>query len=194
MQTLKEELRSRLIEEATREFIANGYEKASLRKIAKAAGTTIGNVYRYFPNKEELFYSITTPVYESFAHFLQHHDSETVPEHTDTAFRQAIGQVLTAHEAAFTDGFLLLLEGSQGTKYEGVREEFQTLVAQHATEHIEQAGKQAVFHPQFPRIVAAGFLAGLVTILKQSRSAAETQQLLGEYILFYSRGMAGALG
>lgn len=53
-QKLKDETRTKIIEAAKKEFLEKGYEDASMRNIAASAGITVGNIYRYFENKEEL--------------------------------------------------------------------------------------------------------------------------------------------
>jgi AcrR family transcriptional regulator len=53
-QILKPELKEAIIQSARNEFYINGFEGASMRNIAKAAHMTVGNLYRYFKNKEDL--------------------------------------------------------------------------------------------------------------------------------------------
>ena len=53
-QKLKDELRQAIIEAAKEEFLQKGYENASMRSIAAKADITVGNIYRYFENKEDL--------------------------------------------------------------------------------------------------------------------------------------------
>ena len=53
-QKLKEGLRQAIIDAAREEFLDKGYEDASMRNIAAKAGITVGNIYRYFRNKEDL--------------------------------------------------------------------------------------------------------------------------------------------
>lgn len=48
-----------ILEAGKREFLAYGYEKASLRRIAAKAGVTTGAIYGYFPGKEALFEALT---------------------------------------------------------------------------------------------------------------------------------------
>ena len=45
-----------------REFLQNGFQNASLRNIAAAAGLTTGAIYGYFQDKNALFDAIVTPV------------------------------------------------------------------------------------------------------------------------------------
>ena len=53
-QILKEGLRIAIINSAKNEFLNNGYENASMRNIAKNANMTVGNLYRYFENKDAI--------------------------------------------------------------------------------------------------------------------------------------------
>jgi AcrR family transcriptional regulator len=45
-------VRSRILQKAVELFAARGYEATGMREIARAAGTSIGNCYFYFENKE----------------------------------------------------------------------------------------------------------------------------------------------
>ena len=56
-------LKERLVLAARDRFLAHGVDGASLREIAKAAGTTIGMVYYYFPTKDDLFVAVVEQVY-----------------------------------------------------------------------------------------------------------------------------------
>ncbi|MFI3202301.1 MAG: helix-turn-helix domain-containing protein [Eubacteriales bacterium] len=44
-----------ILEVAKQEFLANGFEKASMRTIASKACVTTGALYARFPNKDEMF-------------------------------------------------------------------------------------------------------------------------------------------
>ena len=56
--------KTRLIEAASREFAARGYDGASLRQICASAGVTTGALYFFFRNKEDLFRTVVEPVVE----------------------------------------------------------------------------------------------------------------------------------
>ena len=53
-QKLKDESRQAIIQSAKEEFLEKGYKNASMRNIAKKANMTVGNLYRYFPSKEDI--------------------------------------------------------------------------------------------------------------------------------------------
>ena len=60
-QILKEELRNQILQASKEEFLQKGYKDASLRCIAKKAHMTVGNLYRYFENKEDINNKIVEP-------------------------------------------------------------------------------------------------------------------------------------
>ncbi len=51
----KEEMRRAILAAAQAELASVGFEKTTLANVATRAGTSIGNVYKYFSGKEELF-------------------------------------------------------------------------------------------------------------------------------------------
>lgn len=52
------ESRKRILDAAIRVFSEHGYAKASMRTIAKAADISIGGLYLYFRNKEDLYLTL----------------------------------------------------------------------------------------------------------------------------------------
>jgi|SRR5579871_952334 AcrR family transcriptional regulator len=50
--------RTQLIEAARRLFAEHGYEATTMQQVVAAAGTSIGNCYFYFPNKESLLLAV----------------------------------------------------------------------------------------------------------------------------------------
>lgn len=62
MQTPKEHTRKEILQAAREEFIQLGFEKASMRTIAKKAKVSTSNIYNYFENKEHLLTEILQPV------------------------------------------------------------------------------------------------------------------------------------
>lgn len=52
------EKRRRIIETATMEFAKKGYHDASISNIASKSGISVGSIYKYFDNKQDLFLTI----------------------------------------------------------------------------------------------------------------------------------------
>ena len=62
MQYLKDVVRTRIVNAAIAEFKEYGYSNASIRNIAETAAISLGNIYRYYENKEDLFLTIINPL------------------------------------------------------------------------------------------------------------------------------------
>ena len=54
MPKIIENLRPRLVEEARRQTLADGYAAMTVRSVAKACGVGVGTLYNYFPSKDAL--------------------------------------------------------------------------------------------------------------------------------------------
>ena len=57
-QVKKSDIQDRILESAFSLVSADGYQAASMPKIAKKAGITPGNIYRYYNSKFELFHDV----------------------------------------------------------------------------------------------------------------------------------------
>ena len=64
MQYLKNDVREKILKAAIAEFKENGYANASIRNIAVNAHISLGNIYRYFTNKEALYCAVVEPLME----------------------------------------------------------------------------------------------------------------------------------
>lgn len=52
------EKRKRILEAATGEFALRGFENANMNTIAKKSGVSVGSLYKYFENKQDLFLTV----------------------------------------------------------------------------------------------------------------------------------------
>ena len=55
---ISKEKRDRIINVATKEFALKGFENANINDIAKKAEISVGSLYKYFDNKQDLFLTI----------------------------------------------------------------------------------------------------------------------------------------
>ncbi len=199
MQTKKVEVRERLIAVGLEHFSAEGFEKASLRKIVKDAGTTLGNYYNYFLNKEALFEAIVDESYRGFELFLQQHKEEEKTEASAEITPEVLAgaeEVLEAQIKALvpflTPAFLLLIEGSKGTRYESFRGGIVDFFAGHYSEHLQSQGIDDPY--DYGKVAGDMFVSGLIQIVRRTSSTTELVESMRHHFLFFVYGTVGMIG
>jgi len=190
MQTLKEEVKDSIVSSATDEFLKMGFEKTSMRNIAEKSGITAGNLYRYFRNKEELFYHITTPAYNALFRMIDDHnnndDHESIEDLDMSEIHSVIESGWDLFSAIFVDyhrEILILIDGSRGTKYETAKKEIIAYGTGHAVEHLHEyyPGESKSFYKIMGSAISAGFYEGVLEILRKSRKKSEISRSVLEY-------------
>jgi AcrR family transcriptional regulator len=201
MQYKKDELRLALLNEARNEFLEKGFIQASVRQIAKRAGTTIGNFYHYYGSKEAIFDALVGDAHEKFQWFIQHHNETEAPAYlqgvTDPViWRQALKEFASPLMQLFTDAFLLLLACSEGTRHQSARESLKNVLAEHFTEHMNelQRAELPAWVLAHNELVADLFITGVVRIMKEQADTQVRENMLIEHLLFTFLGAMGVMG
>lgn len=76
MQSLKEDVRQRILIAARDEFIEHGVRDTPIRAVAERAGIAVGNVYNYFSSKDALFQEVMRPLLSSLNRYVLSHNEE----------------------------------------------------------------------------------------------------------------------
>lgn len=180
MQHTKEEIRNRILEAAEMEFDENGYAGASMRKIVSRAGTSLGNLYRYYANKEELFLSIVEPVMEACI------------QQTGMLFDGTLQEVEAAVEpmvdfVAMHSRIFRMLENGPSEHYGAFLERFTRRVSQslesYAREHCPEQVER-IANPNFFHAVGQGFVSVLRLTLEHYENKEKTTTYLRELLRF----------
>lgn len=74
---IPEAKRKRVLDAATEEFATYGFENTSIQQIAKKAEISVGSVYKYFENKDELFAMVVKENLSLLEELLLHHLSSS---------------------------------------------------------------------------------------------------------------------
>lgn len=198
MQIKKEEVRMALLDAAEKEFFDKGFKNASLRKIIKAAGTTIGNFYNYFDSKEAIYEALVEGEYNKFVYFIEHHDEINRPDYlweiADVRkWRSVMFEFIEAYIPPFSNRFVLLIEGSEGTRFEKTRDILLQVLTEHFLSHMEEFGHSHV-HPEMAEIIAIQFIEGFLFILKNYKEETIRKKLITEHFLFHIIGSMSLIG
>ncbi|EST54303.1 hypothetical protein T458_13260 [Brevibacillus panacihumi W25] len=68
---MKQDKKQKIVEAASKLFAEKGYEKASIKEIAKEAGITSGLVHYYFQNKEEVLSDVVLEASHQYTRDMQ---------------------------------------------------------------------------------------------------------------------------
>jgi AcrR family transcriptional regulator len=135
--------RDEIVVAARRCVIRYGFHAASMAEIAKAAHMSVGQIYRYFPNKEAIIHAIVERI---VAHRLQ--DIVNAPPREDVAADLA-ERLLGEGPAGFReDQFLLLEVTAEATRNPAVAE-----IARQAADRLH-ARMVTQFRADFPELSA----------------------------------------
>lgn len=194
----KDEMRAAIVSAAAAEFAEHGVPQTPLTRIAERAGTSIGNLYKYFASKDELFRAaVPVAIAEQFGRLLQ-----VRVEALDGARR--VGSLPRGHAyhqrshelLQFTlqhrAPILFLLEHSEGTPFAGFSDRLtrrlSRLAMQYARHAYPRAQLTAARQRALGRIYRA-FLGALATVLRQERSAAALAQATAYLTAYHLAGL-----
>jgi AcrR family transcriptional regulator len=195
MQTLKEEIRNKIIQAAIEEFSRLEYDKASMRTIAKAAGISVSNTYNYYKSKDELFVSIIEPVFNQLKDILRRsfqQSMKSVAGNNLHIFIESIVKELIQMEAHERKLILILIEHSAGTKFEKSREEIVNLLRMHFGEALRKPGSPAQMEESqtyILTIIANNYIDGLFQILRDYRGREWAEQNLRTILTYHISGI-----
>lgn len=157
-------VRKKLLAAARAEFLHCGYQKASLRTMAQAAGVSTGSVYFFFGSKEELFHAVVDGVAEKLRRLMidgarGEYDGTLSGEDNDRAFIEC----LHAHP----EEALILLEKAADSPMAGFREEIVALLEKGFMAFFLRSGGEAADAPLINLLVEQRVHAMLTLIARR---------------------------
>ena len=179
-------------------FSEKGYQAAKVADISAFSGVSVGNIYRYYKNKDEIFYSV---VPESF------------PDQLLGVIRDKINAARDKHDAGsrqfedVTEAFfcfmlanqkkiLIVLTGSNGTQYSDMRSQLagsllsvvKSIYEEKYIAYISRFGSDEMLHLIYENLIAAyGHVLGL------SYTEKEMVNLIKQINLYHFSGITRLL-
>lgn len=140
----------RILESAKREFLARGFEKASLKTICQNAEVTTGALYKRYAGKEDLFRAVVADTMEDLNAVARAKcalDPATLPD-------EALIKAWDMDEDAMMwwfqylydrhDGFLLLLSRAEGTSYANFQHDWVELMTNCTNTYYQEAFRRGL--------------------------------------------------
>lgn len=181
-QVLKDEIKDNILKAALQEFYDKGYKSAAMRNIAEKAKIPTGLIYSYYKNKEALFCAVLSPVLYDWQRVLAaKHD-----EHDDEIY----GLSWTETECLINlfehrQEFIILVDKSEGTKYEHEKERFIGEIETHLNKHRKDENTEIVFI----HIIANNFVDGMMQIMYHYKGKEWAVMMLHKLSKMYLSGI-----
>lgn len=191
--------RERILAAARAEFLDKGFERASLRAIAAAAGVTTGAIYGSFRGKADLFDALVEPAGEGlYQHYLAY---ERGFFERDLAARTFEGMQRFEEEVVHEvfdfiydnmDAFRLILTRSAGTRWKDYLDRFAEIEVRSTHRYAEVMSAQGVRTADIPdplvRMVARLFVEGYFHPVVAGMTRDEAHAYIRDYERFFHAG------
>ncbi len=139
----------RIMESAKKEFLAYGFEKASLKAICEDAGVTTGALYKRYEGKEDLFCAVVADTVAALDAFVEERSAPQVCTLSDEMLIKA-WEMRESMLAWFRflyeyhDGFVLLISCAGGTQYANFQHDFVETMTAKTYEYFMEAKKRGL--------------------------------------------------
>jgi AcrR family transcriptional regulator len=181
MQVLKESVREAILESAISEFFKKDYQSANMRDIAQNANITVGNIYRYYKNKKELFNAILEPAEQAInqlTEFDQTIKSKIIQSKDDL---DRLIQYVISVIGSYTQEIFIMIFNSSGTHHYKLRNQLENLVIVKVSKYYP--GK---FTRSFLEIISKSFVEAIFFIFKNHiQNPQKIKILLSDLVVFY---------
>jgi len=141
----------RIMESAKKEFLAHGFEKASLKAICEDAGVTTGALYKRYKGKEELFRAVVDDTVAALDDFVEKRSAAKACDLTDEmlikAWEMNESMLSWFHFLyQYHDCFVLLISGASGTRYANFQHDFVETMTAKTYEYFLEAKNRGLTH------------------------------------------------
>lgn len=191
----------KIVEAATKEFLAKGFEQASMKTIADEVGMTSAALYRHFDSKQAMFAALVQPALDAMNDWVDKHvdNSYSAVEDgktsslwdMDDSEYSDVGMVLEVMYRQ-PEAFRLLICCSAGTPYEG----FVHQIVEENTERMMnfvQDCREKGYHPMDIRrdemhMLVSAYTAALIQPIEHGYSKEDAREFLKTIYDFFTPG------
>lgn len=195
-QTIKQEVQERIDEAALALFFAKGYRQTTMADIGRRAGISVGNIYRYYSNKQTLFERLIPEALAAKCESLL--NKQFLPANVsrikqlEPAGQQFLGDEMKRFLLKYRKQIVIIMFRSDGTRYETFKERITDLFTQRmlnliaSNEAFQREFVDETVHHAIRRIYS-NLIYGFFSILKTfdgERDIEKSYQLFFRYHYF----------
>ena len=194
MQVKKDKILSNINAAALQCLADRGFKKTTMANIAKVAQISVGNIYRYYKNKNDLFYEL---IDENFA--------KKCKQMIVTKFDQIqeIPPKTLKNNQEFLDNsslfinfliknrlrIIILMEGTEGTFYQNFRQEIFDLILKKINIYQKSFSKTDKATDIALPIIYSNLISGTIALLKNNSKQATLASSFNKLIGYHFSGM-----
>lgn len=193
----------KILPAAMAEFLEKGFERATMRDIAAAAGITAAGLYRHFADKEAMFAALVEPVMERCSAWYEAHKEEDYDflERGDLESMWNRGvelEMMLDLVYQNFDVFKLLLCRSEGTKYAAFQHDLVMLEQRETLAYLEAARKKGVpvreIRPEELHLLLTAYVGAMFEVVVHDFSREDAIHYLKTLEEFFTPGWRAVLG
>ena len=188
----------KLMECAKEEFLANGYENASLRIIAEKAGSSKGAIYIRYPDKESLYRSLVQPAADGFCELLQtvlsgfttmpgNEQTQQMLRYSNDGFPKVVDYLYD-----YFDEFKLLLTSGENSVYQEFIHRVVELDTECTVKYIEASENDAIksgrLTPELNHLLSSAFYTGMFEVIIHDMPKEQALEHIHRMRRFYTAG------
>lgn len=192
VQYKKDNIKERIDCAALEIFGEKGYKNTKISDVAAEANVSVGNIYRYYKNKEEIFYSVAPEnVLEELKNILTNKvilsKNREANEMNSISEFHLINEKFIEYMVANREQVLVMISGSEGTRYEGAKGKIINYIIENAKEYYSEKSNEIIHDSMnygIIRIIYEKLIEMMMHVLKESKSPGEIRKSF-EIINFY---------
>ena len=199
----KSETHQKILPAAMAEFLEKGFEKATMRDIAEAAGITAAGLYRHFADKEAMFAALVEPVLAQCDAWYAQHKAEDYA-YLEQGDMEAMWNQGTEMEMMLDlvyenfDVFKLLLCRAEGTKYAAFQHDFVMLEQRETLLYLEAAKARGVpvrdIRPEELHLLLTAYVSAMFEVVVHDFTREDAIHYLRTLEEFFIPGWRAVLG
>lgn len=195
VQYKKENIKEKIDSTALKIFGEKGYENTKISDIAADAKLSVGNIYRYYKSKEELFYSVAPEsVLEKLKGILINKvilaKKGEVNESNLTDKFNLTNEEFIEYFISNREQVLVMINGNKGTRYEGKKDEIVNYIIETVKEHYSKESNEIIHDSRnydIIKMIYEKLIEMMIRVLKESKSPEDIKksfEIINSYHLF----------
>ncbi|WP_339187032.1 MULTISPECIES: TetR/AcrR family transcriptional regulator [unclassified Paenibacillus] len=197
MQSKKDEVKQEIESAALKVFFQKGFSDAKMNDIADEIQISVGNIYTYFKNKKELFYSVVPP---SLVDYLKNVlveniriDNQTFFDDVNNEKKSAIVQEQITILTQYSRQIVIIFEKNKGTVYSNAKNELIDLMIETKRPYVKDHYKRYEIGTEenmiLLKIIANNVINMILDLLKHEMSTDSRKRIFEALSLYWLHGL-----